>query len=72
MSNLEGRLQAMHAEGKTQEELHELATKCGKARDLAGKADGWVDCLKYQIKEVDLEEPEMELTNPFEMITRVE
>ena len=72
MSNLEGRLQAMHAEGKTQEELQELAKKCGEARDLAAKADGWVDCLTYEIKEVDLEEVEMELTNPFEMITRVE
>jgi len=71
MSNLEGRLQAMHAEGKSQEELHELATKCGEARDLSAKADGWVDCLTYQIKEVDLEEPEMALTNPFEMITAV-
>ena len=72
MSNYEGKLQALFNEGKTQEELQELALKCGEARDLAAKADGWVDCLTYQINEVDLEEGEMELTNPFERITRVE
>ena len=71
MSNFEGRLQAMHADGKTQEELRDLAKKCGVARDMAAKADGWVDCLTYQIKEVDLEEGEMELINPFETITAV-
>jgi hypothetical protein len=71
MSNVEGRLQALHAEGKTSEEMRPLAFKCSEARENAAVASGWVDCLTYQIKEVDLEEHEMELRNPFETITEV-
>ena len=71
MQNLEGRLQALHGDGKTQEELQALAFECSKARENAAVADGWRQCVEYLIKEVDLEEPEMELNNPFEMITAV-
>lgn len=72
MQNLEGRLQGLFEDGKTREELQELAFKCSKARENAAVASGWVACLEYEINEVDLEEPEMELLNPFEVITRVE
>jgi len=68
MQNLEGRLRALDEEGKTQEELRPLAFKCSEARENAAVASGWVDCLTYQIKHVDLEEHEMELLNPFERL----
>ncbi len=71
MQNREGRLQALFADGKTQDELQELAVECSIAKTSAAVAAGWVDCLSYQIKEVDLEEPEMEVLNPFETLTKV-
>ncbi len=72
MQNLEGRLQGLFAEGKTHEELQGLAFECNKAREMAAVASGWMDCLRYQIQDVDLEEPEMEVLNPFDTIYKVQ
>ena len=46
----------------------ELAQALQSARDMAAIAAGAYQAVEYLIRHVDLEEPEIELTNPFEIL----
>jgi hypothetical protein len=65
LQNLEGQMQSMFNNGKAQEEMEAFAQKVQDARDRALIAVGHVQSLEYLIAEIDLEEPELELINPF-------
>jgi len=66
LQNLEGQLQTLLKNGKGESrEAEKLAFKVRDKRDEAAVAAGWVQCLEYQIKEIDLEEPEDVFESPF-------
>ena len=69
VANLEGRLQNMAKDGPVEdEEFQHLAIEYQNTKDTAAVAAGYVQCLEYLIKEIDMEETNLDLTNPFEQI----
>lgn len=65
LQNLEGRMQSMNDNGASDEDMTALAFKIRDLRDEMCIAEGAVQNLTFCIREVDLEEPELELVNPF-------
>ena len=68
LQNLEGQHAAFQANGADEESVSELLTKIREQRDKAAIAAGAYQAVSYMIREVDLEEPELELINPFETV----
>lgn len=70
VQNLEGRLQSMAENGVGDDEQMELAFQLRDADREMCIAEGAIQNLVYCIREVDLEEPEIELVNPFVTVDR--
>ena len=68
LQNLEGQYAAQRAEGKTEEELQPLWDEIRDTRDSCAAYAGAYQAIDYLIQEVDLEEPELEIINPFEEV----
>ena len=70
MTNFEGQIQILNknGQGPDDEEFQRMAELYQGVKDTAGVADGHVKCLTYLIKEIDMEEQELNLVNPFEKV----
>ena len=56
------------AGGMDDNEFSTLAVEYQNVKDTAAVAAGHVQCLEYLLKEIDMEEVELDLKNPFEQI----
>lgn len=64
MQKLEGTLQTLNDNGAPDAEIMPTAHKYREERDKLAIAIGHVQSLEYLIREIDLEEPELDLINP--------
>jgi len=65
LSNYEGQL---GAKAQQDEDWQELAQKRDSQYRLCLITEGYVNCVDYLLKEIDLEEPEIQLVDPMELI----
>jgi len=70
LQHAEGRLSAIIDTG-TKEEVLEANMVCTRARDDLMIASGGEQTIVYQIREIDLEEPDWKLENPIENVIEV-
>lgn len=68
LQNLEGQYAAFAENGADEESKESLRAKLQEQRDKACIAAGAFQAVTFMIREVDLEEPELNLINPFETV----
>ena len=72
LQHAEGRLSVIIESDATKEEVIEANQACTRARDDLMIASGAEQTIIYQIREIDLEEPDLDLVNPIANVVNLE